>query len=105
MTIQVTGVLVDPTNTPISKANIRITSLDTNSAVLAYAWADKQVGIDGSYDFNLLNGKFKIEIKQKKKYIAIAYVEVSDTTTTPITVDSLIDTYSYCEVEAPICVT
>lgn len=104
MTIQVTGVLVDPTNTPISKANIRITSLDTNSALLAYSYADKQVGIDGSYDFNLLNGKFKIEIKQKKKYIAIAYVEVSDTTTTPITVDSLIDTYSYCEVEAPICV-
>lgn len=105
MTIQVTGVLVDPTNTPISKANIRITSLDTNSALLAYSCADKQVDIDGSYDFNLLNGKFKIEIKQKKKYIAIAYVEVSDTTTTPITVDSLIDTYSYCEVEAPICVT
>lgn len=105
MTIQVTGILVDPTGSPISKANLRITALDTNSALLAYAWADKQVGIDGSYDFSLLNGKFKIEIKQKKKYIAIAYVEVSDTATTPITVDSLIDTYSYCEVEAPICVT
>ncbi len=104
MTINVTGVLVDPTSTPLSKANIRITALDTNSALLAYACADKQVGIDGSYDFNLLNGKFKIEIKQKKKYIAIAYIEVTDATTTPITVDNLINTYSYCEVEAPTCV-
>lgn len=104
MTIKVTGVLVDPTNTPISRANIRITALDTNSAVLAYAYVDKQVGIDGAYDFPLLNGKFKIEIKQKKKYIAIAYVDVTGATSTPISVDSLIDTYSYCEVEAPSCV-
>ena len=104
MTIQVKGVLVDPTDTPLSKANIRITALDTNSALLAYACADKEVGVDGSYDFNLLNGKFKIEIKQKKKYIAIAYVEVTNSTTTPITVDNLLDTYAYCEVEAPTCV-
>lgn len=104
MTIQVTGVLVDPTGSPISKAHIRITALDTNNVLLAYACADKEVGIDGSYDFNLLNGKFKIEIKQKKKYIAIAYVDVTDATTSPITVDNLISTYSYCEVEAPTCV-
>ena len=104
MTIQVTGVLVDPTGSPISKARIRITALDTNSALLAYAYADKEVGLDGSYDFSLLNGKFKIEIKQKKKYIAIAYVDVTNATTTPITVDNLINTYSYCEVEAPTCV-
>lgn len=104
MTIQVSGILVDPTGSPLNKANIRITALDTNSAVLAYAYVDKQVGIDGSYDFPLLNGKFKIEIKQKKKYIAISYIEVTGATTTPLTVDSLIDRYSYCEVEAPTCV-
>jgi len=63
MTIQVTGTLVDPTSQPLSNATIRITALNTFSVVAATE-AKVIVGIDGTYDFNLLVGKYSIEVLQ-----------------------------------------
>ena len=103
MAIQLTGVLVDPTNTPLSKAKIKITAL-TNSSTLAHATVTKEVGIDGSYSFNLVEGKFKIEINQKNKFNEVAYVEVTNVTTSPTTLYSLIETSAFCAPVAPTCV-
>lgn len=102
MTIQVIGVLVDPTNTPLNKAKIKITAL-TNSITLAHATVTKEVGIDGSYNFNLVEGKFKIEINQKNKFNEVAYVEVINSTPSPTTLYNLIQTSAFCVPEAPTC--
>jgi len=102
MTIQVTGVLVDPTNTPLNKADIKITAL-INTSTLAHASVVKKTGIDGTYDFNLVEGKFKIEINQKNKFNEVAYVEVTNLTTTPTTLYGLIESSAFCEPVSPTC--
>lgn len=102
MTIQVTGTLTDPVGVPLAAATIRIKSLETSN-VVASASATITTGAGGTYDFNLLEGKFQIEVLQTNKYNKIAYVEVTNLTTTPITLEALIDTYAFCEVTAPTC--
>lgn len=102
MTIQVTGTLVGPTNQPLANAIIRITALDTNS-VVARTDAKVSLGLDGTYDFNLLNGKYAIEVLQSNTYHKVAYVDVTGVSITPTTLEDLIDNDGYCEVEAPTC--
>lgn len=103
MTIQVTGVLTDPTGAPLSQATIRVTTLGNHPTVIAGSFFKRTLGIDASYGFPLLEGKFKIEINQFRKYSQVAWVEVSGSTTSPITLDALIKGYAYCEEEAPTC--
>ena len=102
MTIQVTGTLVDPVNQPLANAVIRVISLDTTSAV-AKSSAKVTVGIDGTYDFNLLNGKYSIEVLQTNTYHKIAYVDITGGSVTPTTLEDMIASDGYCEVEAPTC--
>lgn len=102
MTIQVTGTLVDPTGQPLANAVIRIISLDTTQ-VIASSLAKVSAGVDGTYNFSLLNGKYSLEILQTNKYSKVAYIEVTALTVTPITLEELITDYAFCEVEAPTC--
>lgn len=103
MTIQVTGILTDPTGAPLNKATIRITTLGNHTSVLSGSYVTKKTGIDGAYSFSLVEGKFKLEINQFKKYNQVAWVDITSSTTSPITLDALIEGYAYCEDEAPTC--
>jgi hypothetical protein len=103
MTIQLTGVLTDPTGAPLNQATIRITTLGNHPSVISGSFFKKKLGIDGAYDFPLQEGKFKVEINQYKKYNQVAWVEVTGETNTPLTLDALINDYAYCEDEAPTC--
>lgn len=102
MTIQVTGTLVDPVGQPLTNATIRVTALETTT-VVARATAKIQVGITGTYDFNLVEGKHQIEVLQTNKYHKIAYVEVTGVSPSPTTIEALIATEGYCKVEAKTC--
>lgn len=102
MTIQVTGVLNDPVGQPLANAIIRVTALETSS-VCAKVQGKITVGITGSYDFQLQDGKYAIEVLQSTTYHTVAYIEVTAGTATPITLEALIDIYSFCEVTAPVC--
>jgi len=102
MTIQVTGTLVDPLNQPLANAVIRVQALDTTS-VVALTAGEVQVSITGVYDFNLLNGKYSIEVLQSNTYHKVAYVDVTGGSATPTTLEALITNDGYCEVEAPVC--
>jgi hypothetical protein len=103
MTIQVTGVLVDPTGTPLNSATVRITALGNHTSVIDGSSAKVVTSLIGNYDFSLVEGKFEIEINQTNRFNKIAWVEITNLTTTPITLDSLINTYAYCEKVAPSC--
>jgi hypothetical protein len=103
MTIQLTGVLSDPTGTPLNSATIRITTLGNHTSVIDGSTAKVTTSLTGNYDFSLVEGKFKIEINQTNKFNQVAWVEVTNLTTTPITLDSLINIYAYCEKVAPSC--
>lgn len=103
MAINIKGVLTDPTGTALPNVLIRITSLDNTTAV-ANSFSKVKTGTDGSYDFNLVNGSFKIEYNQKNKYFKVAYVVVTDQAASEATLEGLISGYAYCEQEAPTCV-
>lgn len=92
-----------PTGAPLSQATIRVTTLGNHPSVIAGSFFKKTLGIDASYDFPLLEGKFKIEINQFRKYSQVAWVDVTGLTTSPITLDALIKEYAFCEEEAPTC--
>lgn len=94
MTIRVLGILVDPTDTPIPNAIIRATALE-NSSVLLDAVATITTDAGGRYDFNLVNGKYRLDVNQKSKYNKVAYVEVTDSTADPSTLPELIENNSF----------
>lgn len=102
MTIQVTGVLSTPTDEPVDNADIRIRSVE-NAGSLYKTESVKTTDSLGNYTFSLLNGKYRIDLRQSGKYISTAYVEVTTSTTTPITLDTLIKDYGFCKPIAPVC--
>lgn len=102
MSINIKGVLSDPTGNPLPGVVIRITSLD-NGTVVANIFSKVKTGLDGSYDFNLVNGSFRIEYNQKNQYMQVAYVVVTDQAASETTLEGLISGHAYCEQEAPTC--
>lgn len=102
MTIQVIGSLLDPVGKGIDSATIRITSLE-NVTTLPLVEASVVTGSNGEYDFNLIDGKYSIEVLQTDTYNKAAYVETTVDTTSPIELKALIEGYAFCEVEAPTC--
>lgn len=102
MTIQVTGTLVDPVNQPLANAVIRVKALDTSSVVAASS-GKVTVSIAGVYDFTLQEGMYSIEVLQSNKYNKIAYVDIPVGALAATTLETLITTYQYCVLEAPVC--
>jgi hypothetical protein len=102
MTIQVTGTLTDPVGQPLANSVIRVTALET-TVVVAAASSKITLPATGSYNFSLVEGKHQLEFLQKDEFHAIAYIEVTDTTTSPISIEDLIAEAGYCKVEAKTC--
>jgi len=102
MATQITGVLLNPLGQPLSNAVIRITALETK-AVLAMISSKIELDATAAYDFSLGNGKYQIEILQTDQYHKIAYVDVSDTSISPSTLEDLVNLDGYCTVEAQEC--
>jgi hypothetical protein len=91
MSIQVTGLLVDPIGNPM-ETSIRITSQNSKVAIKG-SHATIVTGVGGTYDFNLEEGLYLVQLLQKKEYTGGVVVLVDDTVIPPITLGSLLDNH------------
>lgn len=87
--IQVQGALVDPMNNPSTNTVIRVKALDTEVSLMGME-ASTKTDSSGMYDFNLVVGQHQIEINWSDEYKTVERVEVTVTTTTPISLAALI---------------
>ena len=92
--IQVTGILKTPTNQVSGKTLIRITSLDSSGDCLSFLKSFIYTGQDGAYDFQLVDGRYSIEVCFCNKYWLTGSVFVNSTTLTPIDLPTLLQEYS-----------
>lgn len=91
MSIQVTGTLVDPIGNPM-ETSIRVTAQDSKVAIKG-SHATIITGVSGTYDFNLEEGLYLVQLLQKKEYTEGIIVLVDDTVISPITLGSLLDNH------------
>lgn len=91
MTIQVSGVLKDPSNNVSSGTRIRVSALENEGDTLLSLDASVVTGSDGSYSFELVNGKHSIEVNFAKKYFLVGTVTITDDTPSNITLPALLD--------------
>lgn len=97
--VQVTGTLTSPIGVGYNKASIRITALENNTVTIG-SFAKIITGSDGSYDFTLTNGSYSIEVlypSGKKMWYLPAEVEVTDNTTSILTLEELTGYPYVCE--------
>lgn len=88
-TIQVTGRLINPLNTGVKYGEIRIRCLE-NSALMPMTSVSKvKTANDGSYDFELVYGKYSIEVVNSNKFNEVEHIEVTASITSPITLSQL----------------
>lgn len=87
--IQVTGQLVTPLNEPVAETGIRIISLN-NTVVLLGSEGTVTTSSDGTYNFSLVNGEYKVEVLYNDEYIHAGTVTVTDTTNTPVDLPTLL---------------
>lgn len=90
-------------NDPVASARIRVRAVENSSEVLYQGSAEVVTGGDGSYDFNLLDGKFIIEVNTGEKYPLTAYVTVDGTVASTISLPGLIENHGFCTPQAPDC--
>lgn len=92
--IQVTGVLKTPMNQPAGNAEIRITSLDSSGECLSFLNSYLTTGTDGSYDFQLLEGNYSIEVLFCREFMLAGMVHVSSVVPSPITLPKLLQDFA-----------
>ena len=88
--INVTGVLVDPTGNPLLNHDIRITSRVTVDNVVEESTTTETTTGDGTYNFNLGDGWYYLEILLNNTFMSIGDLIVNSGTPTPITLPDLL---------------
>lgn len=91
MAIQVTGVLKTPLDTVSSRTVIRVISQANGDGTLTTLPGRVVTGTDGTYNFQLVNGKHRIEVNFSKKYNLVGTVTITDATTSPLTLPALLN--------------
>ncbi|MGL4616517.1 MAG: hypothetical protein ACRCVV_22020 [Shewanella sp.] len=99
MTIQISGVL-KPFGTPIANAVIKVTSL-TNDGVLKGVYLTRCTDANGAYSFQLENGIYLLEYKQQKVMVPVGKVFINDSTSSPLTLEELMNTAPLVDIPAP----
>jgi len=89
MSIQVTGVLLNPIGQVSPKTVVRIISTSNVNGVLCGSPAEVVTGTDGSYDFPLVEGTFTLEVLYSSTYKLGGTVTITGATPTPITLEAL----------------
>jgi|DEB0MinimDraft_12_1074336.scaffolds.fasta_scaffold00646_6 hypothetical protein len=90
--IQVTGTLVDPSNTEVA-STVRITANDSTVTFIG-GTAKVEIGIDGLYNFNLVEGTFTIELKINDEYTQPVLVLVNSETSLVVSIPELLVNYA-----------
>jgi hypothetical protein len=88
MSIQVTGILIDPIGDPM-ETSIRITAENTLFTIDG-AHADAPTGVDGSYSFSLEEGVYLVQLLQRKELTEGTTILVDGVTPSPITLGTLL---------------
>jgi VCBS repeat-containing protein len=88
MAIQVQGTLTDPLGN-ILATDVKITAENSNVAVKG-SHGIVTTGVDGSYNFNLEEGVFLVQVLQKKEYSEGVSILVDAGTPSPITLGTLL---------------
>ena len=91
MTIQVIGILIDPMKVIAPNVTVRVIATDTSSDSVPMLPAKTITGSDGSYGFELGNGKYSIVINFSSKYNLIKEVTITNDTISPITLSKLLN--------------
>ncbi len=81
MAVNITGTLLDPMGIA-EVATIRVTSTITGTGTLACSSATVVTGSDGTYNFNLVNGTFEIEVNDGDEFCLLETVAVDDSVLT-----------------------
>lgn len=89
MTIQITGILTNPMEAVSAKTTIRIVSTGNEGGVLIGSPSSITTGTDGSYDFNLVNGTYTVEVLYSKMYRLGGIVTITNVTATPLSLPQL----------------
>ena len=89
--IQVTGILKTPMGVVAKNVIVRVFALEPTGDTLPTLPAEILTGSGGEYDFTLENGEYTIEINFSKKYNLIDAVTVDLGTSTPITLQNLLN--------------
>jgi hypothetical protein len=90
--IQITGILPDPMNQPRPNTSIRVEALDSTGSLKGMTATTTTDGA-GNYNFNLLEGSYRIEVFQEEEFIITGEVLVDVNTATPLTLTELLTTY------------
>lgn len=86
--ITVTGVLIDPMGKPLYKSTIKIQATKTNKTLLGST--GKIVTDDtGAYNFNLVQGAYRLEAMYTDQYYSGGIVTITGSTATPLTLPAL----------------
>lgn len=94
--VYITGQLVDPMNNPEAGVVIRVEALDTK-VTLAKCEASTKTDSCGDYDFQLVDGLFKVEVLYSDEYIVSGNVLIDENTTSPLTLAELLTDYIVVE--------
>ncbi len=91
MAIQVTGILKTPMDAVSSGTTVRVIPTVNEGETLMTIPASIITGVDGSYDFQLVEGTHTIEINFSRKYNLVGTVVVDGSTPTVITLPALLN--------------
>lgn len=97
--VTVRGTLTDPLGNPISMGLVRFTALNTVVAVPApMSVAEFYTMSNGSYDFLLYYGAYKVELNLSDTYEPVSEIYIDEGTPSPITIEGLVN---YASVRKP----
>ncbi len=91
MAIQVTGTLKNPMGVLSDKTTVRVIPTVNEGETLKTIPAAIKTGVDGSYDFQLVDGVHTIEVNFSKKYNLVGTVTIDGSTPSPITLPALLN--------------
>ena len=94
MTITVEGILPDPMGNPLIKAEIRVTTEESDVSPIGSEAIQKTTKL-GEYSFTLEDGIFFIEVCQDDEYTKEIYVQIPPELTGSITLPQLMGDYEW----------
>jgi len=98
MTVQISGVLVDPLNVVSANTEIRVTAKSTYGSGglggLASMVGSTSTDAEGAYDFTIMEGTHEIEVFITDTYVVSGTITLDGDTPSPLTLNTLIDSYS-----------
>lgn len=87
--VRITGTNKQP-NGVVKKLKIRIVCISGTGDILQTTPVIIETGSDGNYDFNIINGDFSLEVFNDKQWNLLGSVRITDSTSTPATINELI---------------